>query len=247
MQFIQSLRLDNLLSFPPKTDAFELKPLNVLIGPNGAGKSNVIEALALLHSTPVDFAAAIREGGGVGEWLWKGERASKTATLEVVTGGADTGLDIPTGKPLRYRLEFTEVNRRVEVVDEVIEDSEPDSGHTDPYFYYRFQHGYPAINFRNSWNDNGRQRRALRREDLVPDQSVMAQRKDPETYPEATWLGSKFREIQVFREWTFGCYTPLRQPQPADLPGDHLLPDSRNLALLLNKTTTGIQWFLIGC
>lgn len=235
MQFIQSLRLDNLLSFPPGTDAFDLQPLNVLIGPNGAGKSNLIEALELLHSTPVDFRDTFREGGGVGEWLWKGDGATEAATIDMVTGDDDTDLDTPTGKPLRYKLEFTEVRSRVEVLDEAIEDAQPSPDHTDPFFYYRFQHGCPAINIRESWKDNGREKRFLRREDLDLNQSVLAQRQDPQTYPEITWLGRQFRQIQVFREWTFGRSLHLRQPQPADLPDDHLLPDSSNLALLLNQ------------
>lgn len=235
MQFIQSLRLDSLLSFPPGTDKFDLQPLNVLIGPNGAGKSNVIEVLELLHSTPVDFAGAIRDGGGVREWLWKGEGANKAATIDIVTGDTDTQLKTPTGKPLRYRLEFTEAHSRVEVLDEAIEDVEPSSGHAKPFFYYRYQHGRPTINIREFWEDNGRQSRALRREDLVPDQSVLAQRQDPLIYPEVTWLGRKFRQIQVFREWTFGRHAPLRLPQPADLPEERLLSDSLNLALLLNQ------------
>ena len=49
MPFIQRLGIRGLLSFPPDTEAFELRSLNVLIGPNGSGKSNVIEALELLH------------------------------------------------------------------------------------------------------------------------------------------------------------------------------------------------------
>ena len=235
MQFIQSLRLDNLLSFPPGTEKFDLQPLNVLIGPNGAGKSNVIEVLELLHSTPVDFRDTFREGGGVGEWLWKGDNATKAATIDIVTGDVDTDLDTPTGKPLRYKLEFTEVSGRVEVLDEAIEDAKPSPGHADPFFYYRFQHGHPAINIQKFWEGNGRQNRSLRREDLDLDQSVLAQRQDPQTYPEVTWLGRKFRQIQVFREWSFGRSARLRQPQPADLPEDSLLPDSSNLALLLNQ------------
>jgi predicted ATPase len=39
----------------------------------------------------------------------------------------------------------------------------------------------------------------------------------------------------MFRDWSFGRYASLRQPQPADLPADNLLHDSRNLALVLNK------------
>ena len=64
MKTIQRLRLDSFLSFAPGSEAIELEPLNVLIGPNGAGKSNVIEAVELLHATPADLAAAIRDGGG---------------------------------------------------------------------------------------------------------------------------------------------------------------------------------------
>jgi predicted ATPase len=67
------------------------------------------------------------------------------------------------------------------------------------------------------------------------DQSVLAQRKDPDLYPELFWLGWQFETIQTFREWTFGRYGALRWPQRADLPEQWLLPDSSNLALVLNQ------------
>ena len=72
--FLKSLRLDGFLSFAPGSEAIELQGLNVLIGPNGSGKSNVIEAVELLKSLPVDFAAAVRAGGGAEGFLWKGGR-----------------------------------------------------------------------------------------------------------------------------------------------------------------------------
>ena len=50
--FIEHIKLKNLLSFGPDTEALELRPLNVLIGPNGSGKSNLIEAIGLLKATP---------------------------------------------------------------------------------------------------------------------------------------------------------------------------------------------------
>ena len=75
----------------------------------------------------------------------------------------------------------------------------------------------------------------MKRDTLLPGESVLAQRKDPELNPEITWVGKRLATIQTFREWTFGRYASLRQPQPADLPEDQLLPDSRNLALLLNQ------------
>lgn len=241
MLFIKKLRLSNLLSFPPNSEqAFELQPLNVLIGPNGAGKSNFIEALELLRATPTDFATAIRDGGGADEWLWKGEEGEKTATIEIETGEAPTGLATPTGESLRYRLEFTSTRHRVEVVDEAIEDAKPDQGDDDPYFYYRFNQGHPVINIteqvQNSVAESDKWRaQYLQRDDLAPDQSVLAQRKDPGLYPEVTWIGRKFGEIQTFREWTFGRFASLRQPQRADLPNDRLLPNNRNLGLILNQ------------
>ena len=224
---IRDLRLDGLLSFAPGSEAFELRDLNVLIGPNGSGKSNLIEALELLSATPRDFAATVRDGGGPAEWLWKGGEAARPAEIEAVLEHSTL-----TRRPLRYRLRFTAVQSRVEVVDEAVEEAErdphrPASG--DVYFYYRFQHGHPVLNVGGSTG------RRLRREDLLPDQSVLAQRKDPEQYPEVTWTGRTLGAIHTFREWTFGRYVPLRQPQPADLPEDRLLPDSRNLALVLNQ------------
>ena len=228
---IKDIRLDGLLSFPPGSDAFELRDLNVLIGPNGSGKSNLIEAFELLSATPHDFAAAVRDGGGPAEWLWKGGDAKRHAEIEAVL---ESGT--PTGRPLRYQLKFTTVQSRVEILDEAIEEVKPDpnrSDVSDVRFYYRFQEGYPVISVRD--HTGGPRERWLRREDLLPDQSVLAQRKDPDMYPEVTWTGRRFSSIQTFREWTFGRYVPLRQPQPADLPEDRLLPDSRNLAMVLNQ------------
>ena len=233
MQFIHRIRLKGLLSFPPDMESLDLQPLNVLIGPNGSGKTNLIEAFELLHATPTNFAAAVRDGGGAEEWLWKGENPANAAELDLVTGDMAPS----TGRPLRYRLEFTSTNARVEVLDEAIEEVKPDRGHEEPYFYYRFQRGRPIINVKETAeNSYGRPvERHLKRDDLLPDQSVLAQRKEPELYPEITWIGGQFGQIQVFRDWTFGRYARLRRPQQADLPEDRLLPDSSNLSLILNQ------------
>lgn len=226
MTCIESVRLDGFLSFPPGSAEFELQPLNVLIGPNGSGKSNFIEAFELLAAAPQDFAVAAR-AGGVEEWLWKGDGGADRARLEIVLN-----LETPPRKPLRYGLEFGAIARRVEVLDEILEEVEARPGDDDVFFYYRFQQGHPAINVRQEDGDSVK--RFLQRQNLRPDQSVLAQRKDPDLYPEVTWTGRRLAALRTFRNWTFGLEAPLRQPQRADLPDDLLLPDNRNLALVLN-------------
>ncbi len=237
MKFIRSLEMQGLLSFPPDMAPFELQDLNVLIGPNGSGKSNVIEAIELLRATPTDFAAAIREGGGAAEWFWKGENVGSVAKMDVETGDTNTGLTTPTDRALRYRLEFITDNMRVQVLDEAIEETRPLPGYPVPYFYYHFQQGDPAINTtdpQEAYYKNKSPRR-IERHELRSDQSVLAQIKDPRLYPEITWLGRQFGQIQMLRDWTFGRYTLPRQAQRADLPNDRLLSDCSNLALILNE------------
>jgi predicted ATPase len=229
MALLTSLRLDGLLSFAPGSEAIPLTPLNVLIGPNGSGKSNLIEAIELLRATPTAFASAIRDGGGAREWLWKGDGGNGSATIEALIAGTAPVPD------LRYRLAFTSSGQRTEVTDEVIEEVRKRRANAqDVFFYYRFQSGRPAINVREV-GKNGWTERHLERQSLVPDESVLSQRKDPDIYPELTWVGQQFGRVQTFREWSFGRYAALRQPQPADLPTNELAPDSRNLGLILNQ------------
>ena len=231
MTTIRNLRLDGLLSFAPGSQGFELQPLNVLIGPNGSGKSNVVEALQLLQAAPLDFAAAIRDGGGPDEWLWKGSNPADSASLEAILDA-----DTPTGSPLLYSLTFGSCESHVEILDEAIEDaSEP--GHGDAYPYYRFQSGNPVISVKTTQVSTSRRR--LERDTIAPGESVLAQRKNPELYPEVTWVGERLAAIQTIRERSFGRHAPLSQPQSPDLPGDQRFSDLRNLVLLLHEIEHG--------
>lgn len=220
---IRRIKLKNLLSFGPKTKDLEFGPLNVLIGPNGSGKSNLIEAIGLLQAAPKDLTNPIREGGGVRDWIWKGEHGVNGAKIEVV-------VDNPKGpQSLRYQFTFAEKGQRFELTDERIENEKPDSGHGQPYVFFKYQHGRPYLNVK----ETGQQQ--LLREDIDPEQSILAQRKDPDHYPELTYLGQAFGQIRLYREWSFGRYTPPRLPQKADLPNDFLEEDGKNLGLVLNQ------------
>ena len=220
---LKSLKLTNFLSFGESTPALELRPLNVLIGPNGSGKSNLIAAIELLHATPDDMLTPIRDGGGVRDWLWKGASTfPPVATINAV-------LDHPKGQTdLRYALSFTEEAQRFAIQRERVENAEPDPGHDKPYLYYGFENGHGVLNVKG-------EERHLPHEDDALDSSILARRKDPDQYPELTWLSNSFGRIRLYREWNFGRHTTPRLPQKPDLPNSLLDADAGNLALVINR------------
>ena len=228
MRIIQRLRMPGLLSFPPDMDFFDLQSLNVLIGPNASGKSNFLEVLALLSETPLDFADAIRDGGGAAEWLWKGSTRPAPATIEV-----ETGRDYGRKPQLKYRLSFEAIGPRLNIVDEAVEKLQSRPG-SELYSYYSFRQSSPVIKIRVRTAEGKSTERTLKWDERSVDQSVLTQRKDPDLYPELYWLGMYFVTMQSFREWTFGRYGDLRRPQRADLPELWLNSDCGNLALVLN-------------
>ncbi len=228
-KLIRTIRIENVLSYGPNGTEFALEPVNVLIGPNASGKSNLLEVLSLLAAAPRDMQVPIREGGGVGHWLWRGSEQKATATIDVT-------LDHPQGRmPLRYRLSFTEAASRFDLRDEAIEDERATDGHDHPYFYYAYQNGRPALNVRIDTAENGgRSERRLQREEVSPEQSILSQRRGADSYPELTHVASRFEGMRFYREWNLGRYTPPRVPQKVDLPGDSLMEDAGNLGLVLN-------------
>lgn len=234
-RIINSLRVKNLLSFGEQQD-ISLEPLNVLIGPNGSGKSNLIEVLGLLHSATKDFSTPFAQGGGISEWFWKGENKFVTAEIEALINYPESNM------PLRYKIDFSRVGLglRVEIIDEVVENEKPLHNEKDVYFFYRYQKGSPVLNYRTRPEhpggiSRGRRQRHLKREDLNPGQSVLSQRKEPDQLPEITYLGELFSKFRLFREWIMGRHNPAKSPQPADLPGDFLWENNRNLAIVLSN------------
>ncbi len=240
---IRRIKQTNLLSFGPDSRGLELKRLNVLIGPNGSGKSNLLESIDILRSAPRDLAAPIREGGGIHDWIWRG-KPEGTAHIEAI-------VENPQGpQALRYRLGFAERGQRFELIEERIENEQSDEGHEEPYIYYNQKGGRAFLTFKDEDDlspeilatvkakfPHVRPRLGydFRPEEIKPDQSILSQRKDPDQYPELTYLGEVLSRIRIYREWSLGRDSPLRLPQKADLPNDFLQEDGKNLALVLNR------------
>ena len=213
----------NLLSFGPTTNPLSLRNLNVLIGPNGSGKSNLLETIALLRSAPSDLRQVVLKGGGITEWIWKGEPHGVASVNVVAT--RENG-----GPSLRHTISFRAEKQTFRIEDERIENEVPDEGENGPYFYYRYQNGKPVINPRNATAP-----RKLSRDTIEPDLSILAQRRDPETFPEITFLAGLYDRIRLYREWSFGRDTVFRNPQKADMRNDRLEENFSNLGLFLNR------------
>ena len=221
---IQRIKLKNILSFGPDAQDLELKPLNVLIGPNGSGKSNLIEVIGLLQAAPRDLQKPIREGGGVSNWVWRGEPKETFAEVEVVMPHGNNRL-------LCYKLTFYEDNQRFRLHSEslcrVADDVDP-----DPIPYFDAGSDNVHLLFEDSRRETSRS--TIRVKPVTADQSVFVNIKGP-PYREITHTGEQFHRVGLYREWAFGRNAIPRSPQKADLPNDYLVEDGSNLGLVLNR------------
>jgi predicted ATPase len=223
---VRDLTPRNFLSFGPENAGIELQALNLFIGPNGSGKSNLIEAINLMRAAPKEFRDVTRKGGGVVEWIWKGG-PDKPASVDWV-------VNYPKGtKPLRHKMAFHPVAQAFSLDDERVEECERRSeNERDVYFYYRYQRGQPVVNTVKEGQ------RRLAKDTIEPDRSILAQRRDPESFPELAWLAQNYEKVRIYREWAFGRGAVFREPQKADMRNDALEEDFSNLGLFLNRLKT---------
>jgi predicted ATPase len=228
-KLLHSIRLTNLLSYGSAGVTLELEPLNVLIGSNASGKSNLIEAISLLAAAPRDLLKPLRQGGGTAEWIWKGSEQAEAASVEASVSFRNRTID--------YGLLFTVVKSRFQLVDEFVTSSismEPDS--ISSHNIYQYNHGAPFALIQIESEDQSSPPLAdVRRiESVNHQQSILAQLKGADIYPELTHLGDVFSGTAFFREWNMGRFAAPRLPQRVDLPSDFLLEDASNLGLVLS-------------
>jgi len=221
---IHSIKLDRFLSFGESAAATPLGNLNVVIGANGSGKSNLIEAFDLLHNAPRDLQKPIREGGGVQEWIWKGYQGEGYPIANVTVVASN----LPGRPTLRYNLGFSNPFGGFDLMGERIDDADSAQGLESRRVY--FNHMIVQADLRV-----GGEIRSLRSPDYDPSQSILAQRRDPDQYPEITHLAQNFEAIRLYRDWRFGRRSPARRPQDTALPNQYLESDGSNLGLILNR------------
>ncbi|WP_069472717.1 AAA family ATPase [Candidatus Marithrix sp. Canyon 246] len=225
-KLLNTIRLENILSYSTGMKTLTFESLNVLIGTNASGKSNLIEIISLLAATPNNLLIPIRQGGGIMEWLWKGsDSASPIASID------------SCWQNIQYQLSFTCSGNRFELVNEMVKATTDNN----PLIYYAYQNGYPTLNMLIDSEQNLRTERQLQRQDVSIEQSILSQRRGADLYPELTHLSSQFNQIRFYREWNLGHYAIMRMPQKADLPNEFLLEDASNLGLVINNLQNNPQ------
>ena len=234
---LHRLKISGLLSFGPQGIDLPMEPLNVLIGPNGSGKSNLLEVLALLRAAPRELAEPIKRGGGIWEWLWKSDESPGKATLEAFVD------DPEKDNSLRHVLEFTDHGGRFEVTDERIECAETE-------FAYRLHQGQHTFDIQTEPKNQRTSSRPILsdsativseslgpnmyRERTKPEESVLSQVRDAQTYPALHCLQEQYERIRLYRNWAFGPAAELRRNQSTHDPSDFLNEGGANLALVLS-------------
>lgn len=233
--FIESIRIDGLLSFAPGSPSIDLQPLNVLIGPNGAGKSNFLEAFSLLAtlSSGSGFQDYLRFGGGPSAWFWKGQAQTK-ASVEIQ-------VKRDSARCLRYRFALAATPSLDSAARFVEEEFSEDSGGGDTsetFFKIRDSDVDVATKYVGPDGPAAEYSLASSARSYFNDQlSLLNQRATPDSYPDTHWLGHELSRIVEFREWSFGREGPFRAPQRTDLPTDLLLHDGSNLAMMILELT----------
>ena len=224
-RFLTSLHLKNLLSFGPNAEKIDLQPLNVLIGPNASGKSNFIEAIELLRATAGSIGGRIYEGGGIAEYLYKGAFHPSPATIISTCYHQEEAIKLVHG------FSIISDKQKLQVLNEKIEPDETAIAQGYPDFYYRNNSGAPL-----AWQKNGSKHlRDQVLSGIATDASILAQRNDPDFYPELHFLFNQYKAIKIYRTLSLEGYNSMRFAQRPDLPNDFLEESGRNLSLIINN------------
>lgn len=204
----------NILSFGPDTKPIKLGKLNVLIGANGSGKSNLIDVISVLQALPNDLTAPFRNGGGLENWLWRGEHQAKTASIE-------TKFSTKNHKKYDYYIEITHDLFRTAVKNETLQ---PEG---EVYIFKRKDQSISL--YGNTVTDFVPNEKPDTSQSLMSHNSVY---KLPKEYYNIPFTLS---EINIYKHIDSTRKTETRSRFQLDLPRFSLLEDGRNIVLILSK------------
>ncbi len=236
---INSIRLKNILSFGSEGQEIELQPLNVLIGPNASGKSNFIEVLRLMSYLPRDINKPISDGGGIGEWLWKGGEPNPAAEIETLFTATQSGF------PLRHHLKLTGKNYFAKIIHETIKIEGKNELEGEVYSYrnaggqatlkplpQQFPQRPQSLVEVAAQTIITIQQKLQHDAPIATNQSILQQRKEPQLYPELYYLSELLPTFRLYDDFDVRRYSKIRQGQNPAAAGDFLEPDASNLGVV---------------
>ena len=238
MKLFHKLKLSGLLSFGPDGVDLPMERLNVLIGPNGSGKSNLLEAVSLLQAAPRGISEFFSNAGGIREWLWQGGSQPASFTVE-------TSVSFPPGGALRHLLALTPLKSgRPMVVEERVEPTATRPGREERVYcqppqdrrvkskLMRQHASAPA--------DSEEGLMVHERQGFVEFLSTDSANESLLYYTSgviytAMWrLRTQYKNIRLYRNWSFGPNATLRRPCVAHARSDFLDEGGENLPLVLS-------------
>jgi predicted ATPase len=224
---LRKVHLKNILSFGDAALS-EIGDVNLLIGPNASGKTNFLDALSMLQAAPRALGDPIAKGGGIREWIWKGQTelfgvASIECSIEIEESNA----------PLQYLLSIQEANHTFAIHEERLVSLRKDRrSPTTPIF----DREGGNIVFRGSLADHLLQNgnRIIK---IAPSVSVLSAIRDPLERRELTAVGKGFDAIRIYRNFdTSGPNAGARHGVSTSYPpSEALSEDGHNLALILSR------------
>ena len=219
VRLLRSITLRNILSFGPDTPPLELRALNVLIGPNGSGKSNLLDAVELLKKAPdaEDLVAKVNADN----WIHKGDTQGKSASIEIE---ALFGFIAD----VLHQVEFVEFSRKQLLIKENIEVTDSLDGPHEPIIEFKTGNPFGTVVRR------GGDMEKVSSNDYNFSASCLFQFRGA-GYLILTSLANQYRQIRLYREWTFGRNSGPRLPRPTDERNDFLAEDGSNLGLVMSK------------
>jgi predicted ATPase len=232
VRLLRSITLRNILSFGPDTPPLELRALNVLIGPNGSGKSNLLDVVQILREAA--DSENLRADLKADHWMWKGQSPSTVAIIEA--HGISLARPDITDEYANYKLIIYESGGYGWKLDDwkLAEKLET---------YFDFEgESLASVHFDSTTNKMvvmmGGKMTPIADSEIDRRASAMAQLRGLTQYPIVSLLTRRYRQIRLYREWTFGRNSGPRLPRPTDERNDFLAEDGSNLGLVLNKLRT---------
>jgi predicted ATPase len=217
--FISSIKLNRFLSFSDDAKAVDLRPLNLIIGPNGCGKSNFLEAFALLRRIASEDDLRLPA-----DWIYKSDQGFDSADIQVE-------IRQPTGRTLCHAITIGHYQADAwGPPQERIGLLAADRSCSGELYRFPATAGSGGAEVQD-WGKS----RQLSSAEQRADESILHQLRDPERFPEITFLADTYQDIRLFRDWRFGRTAPLRQAQSANKQNRFLEEDGSNLGLILNR------------